>query len=1628
MMIKLRALLCFLILLLVSAGAFAATDKWKGTTSGDWGTATNWSTGAVPASTDDVTIGIVAFTNQPTLNGSYSCNSITFGGLQAATLTVNSGFTLTAGSITQNFLAGTGGVSGTPVVTTFITALAGAGSIICTGAFTVGSAVKATDYSANLYDVSSQVSHLTIEGNLVMNSEGATNPGLNYPAFTVDANTVTLNGQIVTATAATPNNNYYSNNSTSVAAQEFKGIGCVATNNLYSAAGVTQNSATTFELTYDAPILTPLATNFKVIFDGQGTGTGTVLYDATSGTQTIYSDADVTVNNTVYNNLTLSGAGAKQTDAGNITVGAEGGNFTSGGGAVNFLTNNSVLTTTNNWTNTAPVTLGTNAVTIGGNLANNTGGVITGSTTNAPMGITGTLTNGGTITCNAEKVTVTGPANTSSGSVFTNGSRILTLTGAVSNGGTITGGSGAANLSGTLGNSGTFACGTGTVTITGACTNSSGGTITGSGTTATLALQSTLSNSGTITGNAEAITVGTTTATTSGSSFTGGSGIITLTGAVTNAGGITGGSGAVNLSGTLGNTGTFTCGTGTVTITGACTNSSGGTITGSGTTATLALQSTLSNSGTITGNAEAITVTGATTTSGGSTFTGGSGIVTFTGAVTNAGTITGGSGAVNLSQTLSNTGIFACGTGAVTINGNCTNNSGGNINGGSSTASLTFVDKLLNSGTIIGNAENILADSTTNNSLIITGGSGTLTLVKDCTNSGSFTCGTGTVALQKNLNNSGTFTCGADSVTITGTTTNSGTFNGGSGTDTFVAKCTNTGAINGPVGVASSMYFNSGYVGNTGSSFVGNNGYLDFSAAYTLNAGSFTAGAGEVEYHGAYTNSGAYTAGTGLAYFGKQGNQKLTDNSAGGSVFNNVLFYCKATLVTTGTGFFGVSPTGTLTMYDDGSYASTLTAGDNSTTPTTADAYLVLQSNATSSAAVAPITGNTAIKGNVNVQRYITGGAGERGYRLLSSPVYVYGTTDYSLNYPINNAYVKGSTGTAGGFDASGNPNIYLFRENLVPNGSSFISGNWRGVNKINNATAYQYSFDSESSNYYIYPGQGFLFFFRGSRKVATITTEGVTSYVPTADTLAATGILNQGSVAAAYWYTGSTSLGYTSLTTPSPGNAAVIGFNCVGNPYASTIDLNTVNTTAGAGIQITSQVETNFYELDPATQNYDVWQYSISSGIGIGTNNASRYIASGQGFFVKVDAAGQTITFNEAAKNTTAQNVAPYLFMAKKVNVPAFNPAASANAGGGPAAGPVLAGNFTGGRANSGKTPVAAAEPANGFQYLRLQLALDTINKDDILIVFDPTARSNYEPGSDAMGRAGNGPLRLSSVSTDGVDLAINRLPYPKTVQTVIPLKVGSTVNGTFTLTMKEINQVPQLYDIWLKDAYKKDSLDIRANPAYIFDVSTSDTSTFKSNRLSLVIRQNPARMVHLLIFTALKATSGDNVTWATENEANYTNFAVQRSTDGGKTFTTLDALVSSSLGAYGYLDKTPVQGANSYRLQLTDLNGTITYSNVITIMYANTGNQIALNGFMVYPNPTAGTVNLSINQPTATATATYAIQIVNNMGVVLRTAQSASPQWQGDVSALVPGTYFITVKNAADNTVVGRSAFVKL
>jgi len=119
--------------------------------------------------------------------------------------------------------------------------------------------------------------------------------------------------------------------------------------------------------------------------------------------------------------------------------------------------------------------------------------------------------------------------------------------------------------------------------------------------------------------------------------------------------------------------------------------------------------------------------------------------------------------------------------------------------------------------------------------------------------------------------------------------------------------------------------------------------------------------------------------------------------------------------------------------------------------------------------------------------------------------------------------------------------------------------------------------------------------------------------------------------------------------------------------------------------------------------------------------------------------------------------------------------------------------------------------------------------------------------------------------------------------------------------------------------------------------------------------------------------------------------------------------------------------------------LNGTVTYSNVVTIMYGSGANSLVKTGITVYPNPTKSTLNLSIatgfNTSSSnvsishiTAGATYDVQITNVLGSVIKKATISQQTWQTDVSSLTPGTYVIQVMNKASDSVVGQGTFIKL
>src|ERR1019366_5502710 len=142
---------------------------------------------------------------------------------------------------------------------------------------------------------------------------------------------------------------------------------------------------------------------------------------------------------------------------------------------------------------------------------------------------------------------------------------------------------------------------------------------------------------------------------------------------------------------------------------------------------------------------------------------------------------------------------------------------------------------------------------------------------------------------------------------------------------------------------------------------------------------------------------------------------------------------------------------------------------------------------------------------------------------------------------------------------------------------------------------------------------------------------------------------------------------------------------------------------------------------------------------------------------------------------------------------------------------------------------------------YLRLQLALDAINVDDTYIGFNPSYSTQYVFNEDAPYFGGNGKVNLCSISSDNVQLAINKLPLPGKQSLTIRLKVKAAADGIYKLNMTQIVNIPQLYEVWLMDNYKNDSLDMRKYKTYAFNLLKADTNSYGSNRFSLVIRQDP-------------------------------------------------------------------------------------------------------------------------------------------------------------------------------------------
>lgn len=687
------------------------------------------------------------------------------------------------------------------------------------------------------------------------------------------------------------------------------------------------------------------------------------------------------------------------------------------------------------------------------------------------------------------------------------------------------------------------------------------------------------------------------------------------------------------------------------------------------------------------------------------------------------------------------------------------------------------------------------------------------------------------------------------------------------------------------------------------------------------------------------------------------------------------------------------------TSGSNSSIASTgIISATNSTLTNTGT--FTLFSDASSSATIGQLV-NSTFGGNINVQRYVTGGSSSyRGYRLFSSPVNVNTYTNLSTNqgyFGLN--YLNASSGTnavllAGpgygcGFNVyNPNPLLYLYDESRTSSNASYVAGKNVGITAITGSSgspAYSVttlSGTTTTSGVKIPVGNSFLLYYVGSASSYTINN----SRVPDATTVTATGYINQGAVPVMFWNTTSTQIPYHTGT-----GGKLPGLNQVGNPYPSTISLDQVAADNPA-------ISPQFWELNEPGGTY----ISYNTSGATSNTRASKYIVSGQGFVIQALGTGETITFQEDQKvaypsgfTTSSSPGSLLLSMPPSTSITGTDNA----------------------RSYAASTPAQASAVLTG---LHLQITVDSVTNTQTGIYFSSKNSDAYNQTEDAIDLDGTHPkVYLSSYSSDGSRLCINQLgDYSK--GKTIKLFASATTSGQYSLSLADVANIDtNNYNIFLVDKKMTDSLDMARYKSYAFNINTSDTTTYGANRFVLSVHHKPVPSYALLHFSGEKVTAGVSLFWQTLNAGNYTGFVLQK-LDGNGNYNSLYATNSDSRSNYIYVDQHPIIGNNVYRLQQTDFNGNITYSAPVTILY----NATSPNGNLtVYPNPAKSIITVSLT----TNLVANSADIYSTSGTLIKHESINSNTFTEDVSSYKLGIYIIELKTQ-NGDLAGQSKFVKV
>jgi Secretion system C-terminal sorting domain len=193
---------------------------------------------------------------------------------------------------------------------------------------------------------------------------------------------------------------------------------------------------------------------------------------------------------------------------------------------------------------------------------------------------------------------------------------------------------------------------------------------------------------------------------------------------------------------------------------------------------------------------------------------------------------------------------------------------------------------------------------------------------------------------------------------------------------------------------------------------------------------------------------------------------------------------------------------------------------------------------------------------------------------------------------------------------------------------------------------------------------------------------------------------------------------------------------------------------------------------------------------------------------------------------------------------------------------------------------------------------------------------------------------------------------------------------------------------------------------------INSFNPADLKANPVGLtpttgcVISSNVVLPLDLLSFDAKTQGNNTHLSWKTTNEKNVNYYEVEKSSSANiNGFTTLEKIAARNKDteSYDLTDDKPFPSVNYYRLKMVNIDGSVTYSSIKTVVFKDAKKTV----FKVFPNPAFNSLTIDYALDLQTNLTDYAV--VNMLGQTLMQGKLTSRDL--DISSLPTGAFVIKV-----------------